>query len=182
MAAGAAMVWAGVRSATAVAQQPVATEHPEPTAMPTSARVAPVLVEGERFGRAHRLRSPADFARVRRVGRSYAGAFLILGAARRVVLGGAGVPLAPAAQPMPPARVGFTVGKRVGGAVTRNLVRRRLREAARRLLGRLAPGWDLVAVARPAAADATGTQLAHDLETLLVRAKVLEPGSERHTQ
>ncbi|MEZ4553579.1 MAG: ribonuclease P protein component [Dehalococcoidia bacterium] len=49
-------------------------------------------------------------------------------------------------------RVGFAVGKRVGNAVTRNLVRRRLR-AITRATG-LVRGYDIVVTARPEAAGA----------------------------
>ncbi len=42
------------------------------------------------------------------------------------------------------ARVGFTVGSRLGGAVERNRIKRRLREAVRREHQRLEPGVDVV--------------------------------------
>ena len=45
-------------------------------------------------------------------------------------------------------RVGITVGKRLGHAVVRNRVRRRLREVYRLNEERFQPGWDIVAVAR----------------------------------
>jgi ribonuclease P protein component len=70
------------------------------------------------------------------------------------------------------------VGRRVGGAVVRNRVRRRLRELARRRLGRVAPGWDLVIAARAPAATATSAALGAELDRLLARAKVLAAGSE----
>ena len=52
------------------------------------------------------------------------------------------------------ARVGLTVSSKVGGAVTRNRIRRRLREAVRLELGGL-PAVDLVLVARPSAIRAS---------------------------
>ncbi|PWS37475.1 ribonuclease P protein component [Falsiroseomonas bella] len=63
--------------------------------------------------------------------------------------------------PGQPLRVGFTTTKKLGNAVTRNRARRRLREAARLLLGdgRTA-GFNLVLIGR----DATATR---DFETLL---------------
>ncbi|WP_165066317.1 ribonuclease P protein component [Marisediminicola senii] len=51
-------------------------------------------------------------------------------------------------------RFGFIVAKSVGNAVTRNLVRRRLKGAAFELLPMAAPGTDLVVRALPAAAQA----------------------------
>ena len=45
-------------------------------------------------------------------------------------------------------RVGITVSKKLGHAVVRNRVRRRLREVYRLCEDRFAPGWDIVVVAR----------------------------------
>lgn len=45
-------------------------------------------------------------------------------------------------------RVGITVGKKLGHAVVRNRVRRRIREVYRLNEGRFQPGWDIVVVAR----------------------------------
>jgi ribonuclease P protein component len=62
----------------------------------------------------------------------------------------------------PGPRVGFTVSRRIGGAVIRNRVRRLLREAIRPLIPRLA-ACDIVIVARPPACSAG----VGDLETAL---------------
>ncbi|MEM6680248.1 MAG: ribonuclease P protein component [Pseudomonadota bacterium] len=54
-----------------------------------------------------------------------------------------------AAPVAPPLRVGYTASKKVGNAVIRNRAKRRLREAAARVLPRAGrPGWDYVLVAR----------------------------------
>ena len=45
-------------------------------------------------------------------------------------------------------RLGITVSKKIGGAVERNLVRRRLKEIYRLGEDKLAPGYDIVIVAR----------------------------------
>jgi ribonuclease P protein component len=63
-------------------------------------------------------------------------------------------------------RVGFTVSTKVGGAVQRNRVRRRLREAARPLIVGSKEAVDLVVVARPEAAVATFAELAAELREL----------------
>lgn len=56
-------------------------------------------------------------------------------------------------------RIGFTVGTKLGHAVTRNRVRRRLREIYRLNEDRFAPGYDIVVVARVRAAHAEFSEL-----------------------
>lgn len=56
-------------------------------------------------------------------------------------------------------RLGVTVGKKVGGAVTRNRVRRRLREIYRLHEEELISGCDIVVVARVRAAFSSYRQL-----------------------
>jgi len=52
-------------------------------------------------------------------------------------------------------RLGLSVSKKVGNAVTRNAVRRRLKEVFHLNIERIAGGFDLVVSAKPAAAEAT---------------------------
>ncbi|MBP3042131.1 ribonuclease P protein component [Arthrobacter jiangjiafuii] len=61
-----------------------------------------------------------------------------------------------------PTRVGFIVAKSVGNAVTRNLVKRRLREAAAQSLREYPTGFDVVVRALPPAATATWQELRTD--------------------
>ena len=71
-------------------------------------------------------------------------------------------------------RFGFSVSKRVGNAVVRNRVKRKLKEAARvELLPRIEPGWDFVVIARKDAADADYHHLNRSLQRLFKRAKLL---------
>ncbi len=76
-------------------------------------------------------------------------------------------------------RFGLTVSKRVGGAVTRNRVKRLLRENLVRLPVR--PGFDLVIIARPAAADVSYKGVETSLRGLAGRARLLGNETDRGT-
>lgn len=68
-----------------------------------------------------------------------------------------------------PPRVGFTVSKKVGNAVERNRVRRRLREIVRRMPERLQAGCDYVLVGRRAAMTLPFERLTDDFQGALGR-------------
>ena len=87
-----------------------------------------------------RLRRSADFERVYRHGRSHANRYLVMYAFPRGHDG---------QEP----RLGVSVGRKVGGAVERNRVKRLLREAFRTASARLPRDHDFVVVARPDAAS-----------------------------
>ena len=72
-----------------------------------------------------------------------------------------------------PARLGFTVTKKVGNAVVRNRTRRRLKEAARQVL-RAQPltGVDLVLIGRDATRGRVFADLVEDVRRALVKAGV----------
>lgn len=71
-------------------------------------------------------------------------------------------------------RIGFTVTKKVGKAVVRNRIRRRLREAARRIFPDLgAAGYDYVLIARPAAETREFALLLDDMKRGLLRLAAL---------
>jgi ribonuclease P protein component len=74
-------------------------------------------------------------------------------------------------------RYGFSVGRRVGGAVVRNRLKRRLREVLRSV--RLAPGWDIIFIARPPAGSADFDGLGKSVGGLLSRAKLLMRENEK---
>ena len=79
-----------------------------------------------------------------------------------------GKPRVPADSRAP--RFGFTVTKKLGGAVVRNRMRRRLRDALRLTAPLLAAsGTDYVVVARPAALDRPFGELKRDLESAFKR-------------
>ena len=72
-------------------------------------------------------------------------------------------------------RVGITVGKKIGHAVVRNRVRRRLREVYRLNEAAFAPGWDIVVVARSRCIGASFAGLTNAYLSLAEKAGVLQP-------
>lgn len=94
--------------------------------------------EGRKRGR---LSRSGDFDRAYRDGSSHANRFLVLYAFPRGDDGGEEV------------RLGVSVGKKVGGAVERNKVKRAMREAFWGLADRLPAGYDFVLVGRSGVAD-----------------------------
>jgi len=70
-------------------------------------------------------------------------------------------------------RFGFAIGRRIGGAVVRNRVRRRLREALRVMAPSFQPGWDVLIIARPALVEADHDALVGALRRVLRAGGVL---------
>ena len=114
--------------------------------------------------RAYRLRSSADFQRVRALKRSLAHPLLILYTAPNE----AGHP-----------RLGITVSRRTakefGKAVVRNRVRRRVVEAARRHLAGSRQTVDLLFIARGPSATADWPALSGAVDQLIRRARLMPP-------
>ena len=107
--------------------------------------------------RKYRLRLNADFQRVRREGKVWTNDWMVLCALPNN---------------LELSRFGFAVSKRIGKAVVRNRVRRRMREAVRLRRASIAAGWDLVFIARSAIAQATYAQITRAVENLVRRAKL----------
>jgi ribonuclease P protein component len=105
---------------------------------------------GGRRKRAGRLSRSAEFERVYRQGKSHGNRYFVLHVFPRGAAPAADV--APD-EPSETARLGLSVSRRVGGAVERNQVKRLLREAFVVEGPRLAPGHDVVVVARPPARE-----------------------------
>lgn len=70
-------------------------------------------------------------------------------------------------------RLGITTSKKIGNAVERNRARRVIREAFRKLLPRIRPGFDLVFVARKKTTQVKSTEVAVAMEKLLRDANLL---------
>ena len=75
-------------------------------------------------------------------------------------------------------RVGFTVGKKLGKAVVRNRVRRRLREIYRLNEEQIRCGYDLVIVARTAAVGARFSAMQTAYLNALNRLNLLQNGGD----
>jgi ribonuclease P protein component len=72
-----------------------------------------------------------------------------------------------------PARLGFTVTRKIGNAVTRNRTRRRLKEAARLVLAKHpVSGIDLVLIGREATRSRTFVALQDDVYRAFLKAGV----------
>jgi ribonuclease P protein component len=72
-----------------------------------------------------------------------------------------------------PTRIGVVTSKKVGGAVVRNRVRRRLREIFRLARPDLSPGWMIITSAKTAAADASFEELREEWLLLVRRLSIL---------
>jgi len=108
--------------------------------------------------RKFRLTRSTDFKRVRRFGKSYAHPLVVL-----------------IVQPAdsPTVRVGIAAGKTVGRAVQRNRAKRLLRAAMRGLLPDLAPGSDILLIARQPLAESALEPVRAALRSLLLRAGLI---------
>lgn len=71
-------------------------------------------------------------------------------------------------------RLGLTTGVKLGGAVVRNRIRRRLREIYRTNEDKLGRGWDLVIVARKRAAFASYAEMERGFLSLAGKLGILE--------
>ena len=71
-------------------------------------------------------------------------------------------------------RVGITTGKKLGHAVVRNRVRRRLREVYRLNEDKFTSGWDIVVVARSRCISADFRKLTEAYLSLAEKAGVLK--------
>lgn len=108
------------------------------------------------MGKAERLKKNSDFVTVLQKGRFWAGDLM-------------GIRAMPTDREV--SRIGLITSKRIGKAVVRNRVRRLLREASRPLP--IVPGWDIVIIARQAAAEARYRDIEAALRKLLKRADLL---------
>ena len=112
-----------------------------------------------------RLKQSSDFARLRQEGRTQSGRSLVL-SARPV-------------ENLPHFCFGLITGKKIGGAVVRNTVRRRLREIIRKHQAKLAPGWHWALIARWRAPTLSLQELEKDWLHVARRSGILLPEHTR---
>jgi ribonuclease P protein component len=124
---------------------------------------------GRRRSRRQRLSRSAEFDRVYREGRSHANRYLVVYSFPRD---------ADDASP----RLGVSVGRKVGGAVERNRVKRLLRDAFWAVAGELPDGHDFVIVARPESGELASREgepgVERSLRELLEKAGLARSSSE----
>ena len=75
-------------------------------------------------------------------------------------------------------KIGISVGKKLGNAVTRNRIRRRLRASIMKALEQTSAGYNLVFVARRELAAADSTAIMKAVEALLRRTSIRTNRSE----
>lgn len=112
------------------------------------------------FPKKRRLVRAVEFERVRREGRVTRGPLLSIGVLRADAT---------------PLRAGFITSRKLGGAVVRNRVRRRLREIVRRHQREIADGTWVVTIASARAAHASYRALEEEWLRLAARASILAP-------
>lgn len=112
-----------------------------------------------RFPRGRRITSRRIFQRVRQEGRTYRGHHLVLG-------------LLHDPENVQTLKVGYITTRRLGNAVVRNRVRRKLRGILQRTADALKPGYFMVLIARKAAANADSAALEKEWKWLVHQANL----------
>lgn len=112
------------------------------------------------MARVWRLRPRGEFERVRQNGRAWPHRLFVV-----IVLPGAD-------ELSQPPRIGIAAGKRLGAAVVRSRLKRRLREAVRQLYPNLIPGIDVIIIARAPLQEAPQSAVVLALQETFQKARV----------
>ena len=115
------------------------------------------LNTGNELNHRFRLQNESTFRHVRRYGRSYTHTLLILIVAKNDLIN---------------SRFGIAVGRKIGGAVTRNHVKRRARAILTQLLPEIEPGWDIILIAREPILRAQFNEMDTAVRELLTEAEL----------
>src|ERR1700722_3318374 len=116
-----------------------------------------------KFSRSSRLSRASEFSLVKASGKSWTGRHLVLAILAR--------------ETQAASRIGIIATKRLGNAVSRNQVRRRIREKFRLKQHRIKKEILVGTIARLSAAKAAFDELKRDWLRLVERASILAPGS-----
>lgn len=115
----------------------------------------------------YRVRANERFQEIRKEGDAYHDGLLVLSML---------------ANGLPYSRFGFSVSNRIGGAVVRNRIKRRLREAIRLRMEEIKPGWDIVFIAKHPIRRADYHQIDAACARLLRRAHLFRDEAARDEQ
>ncbi len=107
------------------------------------------------FPRSARVRSRADYLKIQHSGRKMGGRYLIILSMNN---------------DLPASRFGITVSRKTGNAVTRNRVKRRIKELQRLNRDNIVPGKDIVVIATREASKATFEKMKMEYADLIKRA------------
>ena len=110
--------------------------------------------------RKFRLKKKGDFKMIYNQGKSLANSYLVLYSLKR--------------SDHKQARIGITVSKKVGKAVERNKIKRRLREAVKLHLHELKEPFDIIFIARPKIKGISYQDVEKNMVSLLRRAHLLK--------
>lgn len=112
--------------------------------------------------RDYRLRKKSDFKRTYSMGKSYATPFLVLYVKKRDGKGKS-------------VRIGFSVSKRLGNAVVRNKLKRRLRAGIQPILHQINQEYDLIFIAREKIKGISFQDVEKNILNLLKRSNLYSP-------
>ncbi len=108
-----------------------------------------------------RIKASREFARLKREGSTHPGRYLVLSVLRD--------------EKEEKFKFGLVTTRKVGPAVVRNKIRRRIREVVRHEQAQIVPGLLMVIIARWRAPQASVEDLRRDLLKLAQRAGILQP-------
>ena len=140
------------RAGPTQARSAIVTSSRKPVSRTTAGSTSNQL-DGQKFGKELRVRLRRDFLRIQKRGRKRHSHNFVLASASEPSLGRT--------------RVGFSVSRRVGNAVVRNRLKRRLREFFRLHRLELPVAHDVVVIAKPGAAKLSYAELVEELRDRL---------------